>query len=89
MKDKKRKIIKRVFPVDAVLTRKTPMDVLYPGVLCYEGCGFAGYYDRGDSFVFTQSFLTKKEEEKQVLLCLSRGFLEQLLRDYKKEKNEK
>jgi len=51
----------------------------------FEGCDLVGYFKNGDSFIFTQGMGFDKEKHKRVLLCLSRPFLENILKNYSHE----
>ena len=63
---------------------KTPLVVTYDEEIVnyHEGCAFGGYYEKGDSFIFSQGDL--KKGEQRTLLCISRGFLTQLLEKHPK-----
>ena len=70
---------------EKMITTKRPLSTYYQeedGVAYYEGCDILGYYEKGDSFVFSQGMGFKKGRDKRVIFTISRHALERLLRDY-------
>lgn len=68
------------------IVKKTPLSQCYQeesGIsFFYEGCDLVGYMPMGDSFVFSQGQRFTEGKDKRVLFCLSRNFLERVLKDY-------
>lgn len=60
-----------------------------PSVQCHEGCDFIGYLANGDSFLFTQGIGFDEKEHRRTIFCLSRSYLEKVLRQYPPVKEEK
>jgi hypothetical protein len=50
----------------------------------FEGCVCVGYMPDGDSFLFSQSMGYDKKEHTRTILCLSRKFLEETIKNFPK-----
>ena len=55
----------------------------------HEGCTLLGYMQNGDSFVFTQGMGFDKANDRRVMLCVSRRYLEKVLKNYPKATSSK
>ena len=73
-------------PWSNLITNNQPLFTFYQdcdGIKFHKGCAFVGYMKNGDSFIFSQGdhFHPTKFEDR-VFFCLSRHFLERILKDH-------